>query len=64
MVLKTYIENDQYMGTLAPIKDDKDREPLPDRRRNIKSRDGIVSWVDQCHDLVTGDHKRFHAIRI
>jgi len=57
MVLNTYIENDQYMGTLAPIQDDKDREPLPFRRRHIKGRDGISSLVDQFHNLITNNNK-------
>jgi hypothetical protein len=58
MVMNTYLENNQYMATLAPIDcEDHSISQSPQfRHRPLIGPEGVVDLVIQFHNMATGDN--------
>jgi hypothetical protein len=60
MVMNTYLGNNQYIATLAPI-DCEDHSILQSpefRHRPLLGPEGVVDLVIQFHNMDTGDYNK------
>jgi len=57
MVMNTYMEDDKYMATLAPIDCEVQNElkSVEFRRRQLRGENGVIDLVNQFHNMATGN---------